>query len=145
MKNQTVALLLLAVLGVAAGAFFMPSSAGDAPPPVMQWEADDEVEGADQEQAEPATAETGEIERTEAELTPGAPALADEARVDALLRGRVVDKFNAPVAGAQVWLEIGRSRQQAGGRGGRDRGGRDRGGRSRRCLLYTSPSPRDRG
>ena len=110
----------------------MPSSAGDAPPPVMQWEADDEVEGADQEQAEPATAETGEIERTEAELTPGAPALADEARVDALLRGRVVDKFNAPVAGAQVWLEIGRSRQQAGGRGGRDRGGRDRGGRSRR-------------
>ncbi|MEC9047562.1 MAG: carboxypeptidase-like regulatory domain-containing protein [Planctomycetota bacterium] len=132
MKNQTLVLLLLAVLGIVAGVFLLPNSGSEAPPPVIQWNADDEVDGAEEQQAEPVTAETGEIERTEAELTPGAPAVVDEARVDALLRGRVVDKFNAPVAGAKVWLEIGRSRQQAGGRGGRDRGGRGSGGRSRR-------------
>ena len=131
MQKQTTVLLLVALLAVVAGVFLAPSLSGDAPAPVMQWDASDEVEGAEQEQQEPGEVATAEFDRTEVEATPGGPPVDDAERVEALLRGRVIDKFGAPVAGAKVWLEIGRSRQQSGGRGGRDRFGRG-GGRSRR-------------
>ena len=130
MQKQTIVLLLLALMALGAGAFLVPNLFREAPAPVMRWDADDEVDGVEEAQPEPETAESAALDRTEAALEPAKPQVTDdEARVDALLRGRVIDKFNAPVAGAKVWLEIGRSRQTR-GRGGRDRGGW--GGRSRR-------------
>ena len=131
MQKQTTVLLLVGLLAVVAGVFLAPSFFGEAPAPVMQWDAADEVDGAEEEQPEAGEVATAEFDRTEVETTPGAPPVDDAERVEALLRGRVIDKFGAPVAGAKVWLEIGRSRQQSGGRGGRDRFGRG-GGRSRR-------------
>ena len=122
MQKQTIVLLLLALMALGAGAFLVPSLFREVPAPVMRWDADDEVDGVEEEQPEPATAETAALDRTEAALEPAKPQVTDdEARVDALLRGRVIDKFNAPVAGAKVWLEIGRSRQTR-GRGGRATG-----------------------
>jgi protocatechuate 3,4-dioxygenase beta subunit len=134
MQKQTVVLLLVALVAIAAGALLVPKMFDESPAPVMHWDTEDEVEGAEEQQADPGATETAAFERTEAELSPTVAPVSNEPRVDAILRGRVVDKFNAPVANAKVWLEIGRSRQQNGGqpgRGGRDRGGRG-GGRSRR-------------
>ncbi|MCK5942904.1 MAG: carboxypeptidase regulatory-like domain-containing protein [Planctomycetes bacterium] len=131
MQKQTLVLLLVALAAVAAGAFILPSMFDEPEAPVMQWDASEEVEGSEPEPTAPDTAETASFERTEAELAPGAAVVSDEPRIDAILRGRVIDKFQQPVAGHKVWLEIGRSRQQN-ARGGRAQGGPDRGGRSRR-------------
>ena len=133
MQKQTVVLLLVALVGVGAAIFLAPGSTGDMPAPVMQWDTGDEVDGAQEEAAETGEVQTASFERTEAEVTPGAPVPTEAGeRIDALLRGRVIDKFGGPVAGAKVWMEIGQSRQQGGGPGGRGgRGGRG-GGRSRR-------------
>ena len=132
MQKQTIVLLLLALTALGAGALLAPSLLHEASAPVMRWDADDEVDGVEEAQVEPATAETAALDRTEADIEPDTLRPADEEpRVDALLRGRVIDKFNAPVAGAKVWLEIGRSRQTR-GRGGRDRDRGGWGGRSRR-------------
>lgn len=130
MQKQTVVLLLVALLGVGAAVFLVPGLSGEAPAPVMQWDTGDEVDGATEEAPENGEVQTAEFDRTEAAVTPGAPVAADPGeRIDALLRGRVVDKFGAPVAGAKVWMEIGQSRQRGRATGGR--GGRG-GGRSRR-------------
>ncbi|MFK7741731.1 MAG: carboxypeptidase regulatory-like domain-containing protein [Planctomycetota bacterium] len=129
MQKQTLIFaVLLAVLAIAAGAFLF-FQMGDAPlAPVRTWSEAEEVDGAEPEDAEQATAENA-LERSEATPTAAAAAanaaLDSEPRVDAILRGRVLDKFQRPVAGAKVWLEIGRSRQN-GGRTGRNRRGQTR-------------------
>ncbi len=133
MQKQTLILLIVALAAIAAGSFLAPQLFEPAPAPVVQWETDDEVDGAEQEQPGADAIETAGFERTEAEAeaVPVAAPVSDEPRVEALLRGRVVDKFAQPVAGAKVWLEIGRGRGNNAPRGRGGRGGRDR-GRSRR-------------
>lgn len=114
MPNQSRLLAVVALLLVAAGGFLVLR---EDQPPTVRWDATAEQEVP----AEPAAAQAagGEdgglaLERTESAL-PAAPVRPDE-RVDLLLRGRVVDAFRAPVAGATVWLDFGR-----GGRGGGNR------------------------
>ncbi|MFM1874181.1 MAG: hypothetical protein RL398_3603, partial [Planctomycetota bacterium] len=113
---QKTLLLIVGLVLLAAGAFAVPHLLGSDEPPVVRWDAADEVDAprdeAATENGEPAAVD-GQIERSEVAL--GAAPIGNDERVDAVLRGRVVDKFTQPVAGATVWLEIGRG----GGRGGR--------------------------
>ena len=101
MQKQTIVLLLLALMALGAGAFLVPNLFREAPAPVMRWDADDEVDGVEEEQPEPATAETAALDRTEAALEPAKPQVTDdEARVDALLRGgHAIATFASDVIG----------------------------------------------
>ncbi len=115
---QKVLLLLIGAVLLIAGAFLVPRLLSSDGPPVMRWSEDDEVvvtnEASSLEQGDPALAE-GAVDRTAVDLSPAASAVSDD-RVDAVLRGRVVDKFQQPVANAKVWLDFGRGGQR--GRGG---------------------------
>ncbi|MCA8974197.1 MAG: carboxypeptidase regulatory-like domain-containing protein [Planctomycetes bacterium] len=115
MQKNTAALLIGCILLITAGTIVVPPYFSSDEVPLMQWDAADEVEVAvetgDLASAE-AFVENGE--RSAVEIDAGALA-NDEARVALILRGRIVDKFLAPVAGATVWLGYSRSR---GGRGG---------------------------
>ena len=114
MPNQSRLLAVVALLLVAAGGFLVLR---EDQPPTVRWDATAEQEvPAEPADAQAAGGEDGglALERTESAL-PAVPARPDE-RVDLLLRGRVVDAFRAPVAGATVWLDFGR-----GGRGGGNR------------------------
>ena len=122
MKKPTLILLILALLAAIAGAIYVPQLFGDTEAPVIQWTAADEVDGS-QDETDPAESAGAEFERTAAEVEVGAPLTDNEPRISAILRGRVVNKSRQPVAGAKVWLEIGRASQ---GRGGRGRGSRPR-------------------
>ena len=122
MQKPTLILLLFAVIAAAVGVLLVPQLLSEDEP-VMQWRVEDEIDGEQPiPEAAEADTETGTLQRSEA--APIAPTAAiapdDEDRVDAILRGRVVDKFAQPVAGANVWLELGRGR--AGGNGRRGRG-----------------------
>ena len=79
MQKQTTVLLLVGLLAVVAGIFLAPSFFGEAPAPVMQWDAADEVDGAEEEQPEAGEVATAEFDRTEVETTPGAPPVDDAA------------------------------------------------------------------
>ncbi|MEZ6038305.1 MAG: carboxypeptidase regulatory-like domain-containing protein [Planctomycetota bacterium] len=122
MQKPIILLLCLAVLGLIAGAFVLPELLSDTETPIMQWSADDEVEGStttEPETADPAEAAT--LERSEVEIAAGAVVDPTE-RIATILRGRVVDKYQQAVPGAKVWLEFGRSqRSQRGNRGDRQR------------------------
>ncbi|MCA8963278.1 MAG: carboxypeptidase regulatory-like domain-containing protein, partial [Planctomycetes bacterium] len=115
---QKLILLLIGAALLIAGGLVVPRLLSSDEPPVMRWSEDDEVaitgDASSLEQGDPALAE-GSIDRSEVDLSPAASAVSDD-RVDAVLRGRVVDKFQQPVASAKVWLDFGRSGQR--GRGG---------------------------
>ena len=115
---QKVLLLLIGAVLVLAGVFLAPRLFSSDEPPVMRWSEADEVavvhEGADTAQGDPALAE-GAVDRTAVDLSPAASEVSDD-RVDAVLRGRVVDKFQQPVAAAKVYLDFGRGGPR--GRGG---------------------------
>jgi protocatechuate 3,4-dioxygenase beta subunit len=118
MQKPTIILLFLAVIALIAGAIYLPQLTAEPDAPVMHWDASDEVDGS-QDTPDPAAAETADIDRTTAEVTQIAPVRDNEPRIQATLRGRVLNKFQQPVAGAKVWLEIGQANQGRGGRGGR--------------------------
>ena len=46
MQKQTVILLIVALAAIAAGSFLVPQLFEPAPAPVVQWDTQDEVEGA---------------------------------------------------------------------------------------------------
>jgi uncharacterized GH25 family protein len=113
MHTKTLALLLAALALLAAGAFLVPHLFDDSMSPPMRWSEQDEVDL-------PPDADAG-IEGDAAEaMQRTAMATAEdvdpagETRVAALLRGRVVDTFGAPVAGARVWLDFGRQGPRGG-------------------------------
>lgn len=115
---QKTLLLLLGAVLVLAGVFIGPRLWSNDGPPVMRWSEAEEVavsgDNAAFEQGDAALAE-GAVDRTEVELLPANSNINDD-RVDAVLRGRVIDKFQQPVANAKVWLDFGRGGQR--GRGG---------------------------
>lgn len=127
-KNHLLLLSALFVLLV-GGAIAMPALLGDTEIPVTRWNAEQEQDVP--EASDPAQVATTDgdavLERSSA--TPvGNQAIPADERVEVLMRGRVVDKFQRPVAGATVWLDFGR-----GGRGGGPGGGfGGQGGRQRR-------------
>ena len=122
MQKQTIVLAAGALLLLSAGAMLAPQWLAEDDVPLVRWDAKDEVEV---DVATLTDAETGNvvsadgIERIAAEGEGGA--LSDEARVALILRGRVVNKFQAPVADATVWLDFGRGGARGGGPGNRQR------------------------
>ena len=66
MQKQTVILLIVALAAIAAGSFLVPQLFEPAPAPVVQWDTQDEVEGAQEQQLDPDAVETAAFERTEA-------------------------------------------------------------------------------
>ena len=125
-RNSLLALMGALVL-LAGGAALVPALLADPETPTVRWTTNDEVEVSN-EPAELANADdasaTPASERSEV-LLGAAPTDAND-RVEVLLRGRVIDKWKAPVAAATVWLDFGRG----GGRGGQ--GGQGGGARQRR-------------
>lgn len=112
MHRQTLILLIAGALLACAGILLVPQFfAADEPVP-KRWAPTDEVEVL----ADPdATAEAATANPTERSIAEAADPTADqEARVTVVLRGRVVDKFQQPVADAKVWLDYGRGGQRGG-------------------------------
>ena len=130
MQKPTLVLLFLAVIALIAGAVYLPQLLAEPAAPVMHWNPADEVDGS-QDEPDPAAPQTAGIDRTTAEISAVEPVRDNEARIEAILRGRVLNKFQQPVAGAKVWLEIGQTPAARGGRGGNG-GGAGRGNRPRR-------------
>lgn len=117
MHKHTVTLLLGALVLVAGGSLVLPQFLAGEDTPIVRWNAKDEVdvppEAADPEAAGAAGANA--IERSSVDM-PNSGGAADE-RVEVILRGRVIDKFKAPVAAATVWLDYGRGGGPRGGGG----------------------------
>ena len=121
MQKHTLALVLSALLLVVGGAVVVPSLLADDDVPLGRWSQADEQEVQDPsevENAAPITSDT--LERTAA-VAAGTGEAGDESRVDVTLRGRVVDKFQNPVAAATVWLDFGRGGPRGGGQANRNR------------------------
>ncbi len=120
MQKRTLTLLIGAALLLAGGGLLVPDLLSEPDAPIRRWQAKDEIE-VPAEPAAPVNAGdegNGGYERSAVDLS-NQPAGADE-RVEIVLRGRVIDKFKAPIAGATVWLDFGRG----GGRGGGPAGNR---------------------
>ncbi len=117
MQRNTLTLLVGALVLLAGGAVVTTQLWSDDATPIVRWSANEEIEVP----AEPADlAAIGDdsemaFDRASVEVGNSGPG-ADE-RVDVVLRGRVVDKFRAPVASATVWLDFGRGGPRSGGAG----------------------------
>ena len=122
MQRNQLLLLVGAFVLLATGALAVPLLLSDPQLPIVRWSAGDEQE-VPAEPADPATAGSeGDpaLVRSSAAID-GQPAGAADERIDLLMRGRVVDKFRGPVAGATVWLDFGRGGPGRGGAGNRQR------------------------
>jgi hypothetical protein len=119
MPKQSLVLLFGALVLLVAGGLMVPQFLAEAETPPLRWSEHDEIEVLGAAIPE-STAGDGAVERIELEAADGAFARGDEARVAVLLRGRVVDRFGAPQAGAKVWLDFGRGGPR-GGQAGRQR------------------------
>ncbi len=114
-----ITLLLLAAVLLVGGLLLVPGLFSSDEPPLVRWSADDELEVPDEAaaaEAADALAQDGAVDRTAVDVSPVA-ADGGGARVDAVLRGRIVDKFRAPVPAAKVWLDFGRGDQRGGPQG----------------------------
>ncbi|MBL8755892.1 MAG: carboxypeptidase regulatory-like domain-containing protein, partial [Planctomycetes bacterium] len=120
MQKHTLTLLVGTLLLLTAGAVLLPQWLADDETPIGRWKTTDEVEVADDSAVMDASVASGgeAVDRTE--IAMGADPAAAEERVEVVLRGRVVDKFTAPVPGASVWLDF--SRGGPNGRGGQGGG-----------------------
>jgi hypothetical protein len=120
MQRNHVLVLVSALVLIAGGALFASQTLGDDDTPIGRWSAGDELEvpneTGDALTVNDANAPTMERSAVEA----GGRADADD-RVEVVLRGRVVDKFHAPVASATVWLDFARGGPRGGGPGNRQR------------------------
>lgn len=108
MNKPTILLLLGALCIAGGGALLVPHLLSTDEVPIVRWQADDETD-VPQDPAEPEIAGDGTepaVSRTSVDL-PGPAGDADD-RVEVVLRGRVVDKWKAPVKAATVWLDFGR-------------------------------------
>ncbi|MEY4828350.1 MAG: hypothetical protein RLZZ562_146, partial [Planctomycetota bacterium] len=119
MRNRSFVFLLLAAFVVAGGALLAPGLIGAGDAPVVRWSASEEIAvEAQADNADTAVAEAFGAD-SQREQVATADELATGDRTELLLRGRVVNRFGAPVREAKVWLDFGRGGQRA--RGGRDR------------------------
>ena len=118
MRQSVVVVLILTALVATAGMLLVPDLfTGDALP-ITRWsEADEIVVEARAEDTDLAVGEAfaPQTQREEVEVE----ALGADERTELTLRGRVVDRYRAPVASAKVWLDFGRGGQR--GRGDRSR------------------------
>ena len=121
MQKQILALLAGAALLVLGGVFLVPALMADDTPPIGHWDAKDEVDIQQPAEIETGDPTTATMDRTAVEVGEGQGNGADEARVEVLLRGRVIDKFKNPIANANVWLDFGRGGPRGGGPGNRQR------------------------
>lgn len=121
MQKQTLALVLSALLLVVGGAVVAPSLFADDDVPLGRWSQADEQEVQDPSEAETAAPVTDDTMERTAAVAAGTGEAGEESRVDVTLRGRVVDKFQAPVAAATVWLDFGRGGPRGGGQANRNR------------------------
>lgn len=116
MQKTTIALLVGALLLVAGGAVLVPRFLEDDDVPIAKWSRAQEQEVAESSEAESAVPATEpNVERSAVALAEGG---SEESRIDVILRGRVIDKFQAPVAEATVWLDFGRGGPRGGNPGG---------------------------
>lgn len=117
MQKQTLALVIGAVLLTGAAALAWTQFGGADEVPLVQWNADDEVSTVQDPETETGELASAEIERTAVEIDEnGAPIVDDGGdRVAVIVRGRVVDKYGAPVQDADVFLEHSRSNRRRGG------------------------------
>ncbi|HEX6813722.1 MAG TPA: carboxypeptidase-like regulatory domain-containing protein [Planctomycetota bacterium] len=113
MQKQTVVVLLGALFLLCAGGLFVQQTLVDGESPVGKWTEEDEIEvpGAPEAEGAPLP-EVNDLDRTAAD--PEGTGGGGEQRVAVLLRGRVIDKFQQPVAEARVWLDFGRGGQRGG-------------------------------
>ena len=112
-------LTFLALLLVGGVAFMAFGGSGDSPELPTRWAVEDEIvlEEEPGEALTSAADEPGQGSDGLREMLDGEE--ADVARVEAILRGRVVDTGSVPIAGAKVLLTY-----QQRGRGGQGRGNR---------------------
>jgi protocatechuate 3,4-dioxygenase beta subunit len=113
MPNQRLALLIGALLVLVAGGLTLPQFLAEGETAPLRWSEHEEIEWEAPAEAQAPAGSEGEPQRIEVEATDGSVPAAD-VRVAALLRGRVVDRFGAPQAGARVWLDFGRGGQRFG-------------------------------
>ena len=111
MTHQTRVIFLLVAVGLAAMTWALVGTSllGTNQPPTLQWDVDDElvVESQDDMDTEPASASSG-LEQTPVRAVIDPDPIPVDERTMLLLRGRVIDRFRAPVANAKVWLEYRR-------------------------------------
>ena len=111
MQKNNAALVLGAVLLIGAGAVVVPQLLAEDEVPLVQWNAEDEVEvEIDPAELEGTTA-LADAERAAVDVSYD-PIPSDEPRISGIFRGRVIDKYSAPVAKAEVRFSYSR-----GGRG----------------------------
>lgn len=116
MRHRPLLFLLLAGLLLAAGSLVIPSLTGADDVPVVRWSERDEIAiEAQGDQTEQAVAEALGAGGQREQIAVGDD-LGSDQRSELLLRGRVVNRFRAPVADAKVWLDFGRGAQRGRGR-----------------------------
>ncbi len=107
MRNRSLIFALLAAFVVAGVALLAPGLFGAGGEPVVHWDASDEIAiEAQGDTTDTAVAEAFGADARE-QVAVG-DELGAEERAELLLRGRVVNRFRAPVQDAKVWLEFGR-------------------------------------
>jgi protocatechuate 3,4-dioxygenase beta subunit len=115
MHKSRILLAAIVIVTLVTAITVVPQLFEDAPPPTMRWSSDDELEVVTDGEADQEQSGADAFERAEAGLGDGTAAAATagtDDRIDLVLRGRIVDKWLQPVAGARVWLEFGRGGQR---------------------------------
>ncbi|MEO6594877.1 MAG: carboxypeptidase regulatory-like domain-containing protein, partial [Planctomycetota bacterium] len=108
MQKQSIAVLFGCIVLLVAGGLMVPQLLADPGAPLVRWTQADELDVPSTAGEEGVTVEAdGTMQRTAVDLA-GSHAAVVDARIEVILRGRVVDKFRAPVAAANVWLDFGR-------------------------------------
>lgn len=120
MRQSHVVVSLACLLLFAAGLLLLPGLWSSGDDSMLRWSEQQEIEVEAQAPAEAIEGETGaQYDNRVERLAVTADGTGSAARTDLVLRGRVVNRFKAPVAEAKVWLDFGIG-------GAFNRGGRQR-------------------